>query len=151
MKIVSIFLTFYLFFLRDKLFSGFILNLENTEMWSPPVIGRVARGHVLIGRAGRHSPVAARAGIIRPCRKRKPPPRCPNARVSGEELAALPAAVSHGAAPPCRSCRAACCPRSLLVIMPELRHSSSSHAVRIAAPDGPVRTQLVRAPKPASH
>jgi hypothetical protein len=51
-------------------------------MWSPPVIGPVARRRVLIGRAGRHSPVAARAGIIHPCRKRKPPPRCPNARVS---------------------------------------------------------------------
>jgi hypothetical protein len=51
-------------------------------MWSPPVIGPVARRRVLIGRAGRHSPVAARAGIIHPCRKRKPPPCCPNARVS---------------------------------------------------------------------
>jgi hypothetical protein len=72
-------------------------------------------------------------------------------RVTGKELAALPAAVSHGAAPPCRSCHAACCPRSLLVIMPELRRSSSSHVVRIAAPDDPVRTQLVRVPKSASH
>jgi hypothetical protein len=82
MKFCSIFLAFYLFFPHDKLFLGFILNLENAEMWSPPVIGPVARRRVLIGRAGRHSPVAARAGIIRSCRKRKPPPRCPNARVS---------------------------------------------------------------------
>jgi hypothetical protein len=51
-------------------------------MWSPPVIGPVARRRVLIGRAGWHSPVAARAGIIRPCRKRKPLPCCPNARTS---------------------------------------------------------------------
>jgi hypothetical protein len=58
------------------------LNLENAEMWSPPVIGPVARRRVLLGRAGRHSPVAARAGIIRPCRKRKPAPCCPNAHVS---------------------------------------------------------------------
>jgi hypothetical protein len=72
-------------------------------------------------------------------------------RVTGKELAALPAAVSHGAAPPCRSCRANCRPQLLLVIVQELRRSSSSHAVRIAAPDGPVRTQLVRALKPASH
>jgi hypothetical protein len=71
--------------------------------------------------------------------------------VTGKELAALPAAVSHDAAPPCKSCRAACHPQLLLVIVPGLRRSSSSHAVRIAAPDGPVRTQLVRAPKPASH
>jgi hypothetical protein len=71
--------------------------------------------------------------------------------VTGKELAALSAAVSHDAAPPCRSCRTACRPRSLLVIVPELHHSSSSHVVRIAAPDGHVRTQLVRAPKPASH
>jgi hypothetical protein len=51
-------------------------------MWSPPVIVPVVRHRVLLGRAGRHSPVAARAGIIRPCRKRKPPPCCPNAHVS---------------------------------------------------------------------
>jgi hypothetical protein len=38
MKILSIFLAFYLFFPRNKLFLGFILNLENAEMWSPPVI-----------------------------------------------------------------------------------------------------------------
>jgi hypothetical protein len=62
------------------LFLGFILNLENAEMRSPPVIGPVARLRVLIGRAGRHSPVAAQAGIIHPCQKRKP--RCPNARAS---------------------------------------------------------------------
>jgi hypothetical protein len=80
MKFFSIFLAFYLFFPRDKLFLGFILNLENTEMRSPPVIGPVARHRVLIGRAGRHSPIAARVGIIRPCQKRKP--HCPNARVS---------------------------------------------------------------------
>jgi hypothetical protein len=72
-------------------------------------------------------------------------------RVTGKELAALPAAVSHGAGPSCRSYRAACRPQSLFVIVPELRRSSSSHAVRIAAPDDPVRTQLVRALKPASH
>jgi hypothetical protein len=53
---------------------------------------------------------------------------------------------------PCSSRRrAACHPRLPLVVVPELRRSSSSHAVRIAAPDGPVRTQLVRAPKLASH
>jgi hypothetical protein len=80
MKFFSIFLAFYLFFPRDKLFLGFILNLENAEMRSPPVIGPVARRRVLIGRVGRHSPVAARAGIIRPCQKRKP--RCPNAHAS---------------------------------------------------------------------
>jgi hypothetical protein len=82
MKFFSIFLAFYLFFPHDKLFLGFILNLENAEMWSPPVIGPVARRRMLIGQAGRHSPVAARVDIIRPCRKRKPPPRCLNARVS---------------------------------------------------------------------
>jgi hypothetical protein len=58
------------------------LNLENAEMWSPPVVGPVARRRVLLGRAGRHSPIAAWAGIIRPCRKRKPAPCCPNAHVS---------------------------------------------------------------------
>jgi hypothetical protein len=72
-------------------------------------------------------------------------------RVTGKELAALPAAVSHGAAPPCRFYRAAWRPQSLLVIVPELRRSSSLHIVRIAASDGPVRTQLVRALKQASH
>jgi hypothetical protein len=49
-------------------------------MRSPPAIGPVARHRVLIGRAWRHSPIAARVGIIRPCQKRKP--RCPNAHVS---------------------------------------------------------------------
>jgi hypothetical protein len=103
MKIFSIFLAFYLFVPHDKLFSGFILNLENAEMLSPPDMPV--------------SEAEAAAALS----------ECP--RVTGKELAALPAAVSHGAAPPCRSRRAACHPRSLLVIVPELRHSSSSHAV----------------------
>jgi hypothetical protein len=44
MKILSIFLAFYLFFPRNKLFLGFILNLENAEMWSPPVIEALSPG-----------------------------------------------------------------------------------------------------------
>jgi hypothetical protein len=95
MKFFSIFVIFYLFSPCDKLFLGFILNLENAEMWSPPVIGPVARRRMVIGRAGRHSPVAARVGIIRPCRK--PPPRCPNARTSQVRSSLRYRPLSHAA------------------------------------------------------
>jgi hypothetical protein len=110
MKFFSIFLDFYLFFPRDKLFLGFILNLENAEMWSPLVrpYRQASRAHWPSGVAlpccstgGYNTPVseAEAAAVL----SKRP-------RVTDKELAALTATVSHDAAPLCRSCRAACRP-----------------------------------------